>query len=62
MQAPYVTQAFPSSLLESIGEGVPWQWLGLHAFTAKGPGSIPGKETKIPQAAWSCQKKKKVKF
>ena len=28
------------------------QWLGLHAFTAKGVGSVPGQGTKIPQAAW----------
>ena len=26
------------------------QWLGLGAFTARGPSSIPGQETKIPQA------------
>ena len=26
------------------------QWLGLHALTAEGPGSIPGRGTKIPQA------------
>ena len=26
------------------------QWLGLHAFIAKGLGSIPGQGTKIPQA------------
>ena len=25
------------------------QWLGLHAFTAVGPGSILGGKTKIPQ-------------
>ena len=25
------------------------QWLGLHAFTAMGPGSILGGKTKIPQ-------------
>ena len=24
------------------------QWLGLHAFTALGPGSIPGWGTKMP--------------
>ena len=35
------------------------QWLGLHAFTAKGTGSVPGQETKIPQAVWCSQKKKK---
>ena len=28
------------------------QWLGLHAFTAKGVGSVPGQGTKIPQATW----------
>ena len=33
--------------------------LGLHTFTAEGTGSIPGWETKIPQAAWCAQKKKK---
>ena len=26
------------------------QWLGLHTFTAKDAGSIPGWGTKIPQA------------
>ena len=25
------------------------QWLGLHASTSEGPGSIPGHGTKIPQ-------------
>ena len=35
------------------------QWLGLGAFTAKGPGSIPGWGTKIPEATWGDQKKKK---
>ena len=25
------------------------QWLGLHAFTVKGPGSIPDQGTRIPQ-------------
>ena len=34
------------------------QWLGLRAFTAEGAGSIPGQETKIPQAVWHGQKKK----
>ena len=27
------------------------QWLGLHAFTAEGLRSTPGRGTKIPQAA-----------
>ena len=35
------------------------QWLGLCALTAEGPGSIPGRGTKIPQAVWCSQKKKK---
>ena len=33
------------------------QWLGLCAFTAKDPGSIPSWETKISQPA-QCDKKK----
>ena len=35
------------------------QWLGLCAFTAKGPGSIPGGGTKILQATGLSQRKKK---
>ena len=35
------------------------QWLGLHASTAGGVGSIPGQGTEIPQAAWHGQKSKK---
>ena len=35
------------------------QWLGLCTFTAKGPGSIPGWGTKIPQAMRCGQRKKK---
>ena len=38
------------------------QWLGLHSFTAEGPGSIPGWGTKIPQAAWHSPKKKSSLF
>ena len=30
-------------------------WLRLHAFTARGPGSIPGRGTKIPLATWDGQ-------
>ena len=36
------------------------QWLGLHTLTAKGPGSIPGRGTKIPQAMRHGQKKRTV--
>ena len=40
------------------------QWLGFHALTAEGLGSIPGRGTKIPtsQGVWppkkNCKKKK----
>ena len=40
--------------------GIHWRssgrWLGLCTLTAKGPGSVPGRGTKIPQAAWPSQK------
>ena len=39
-----------------VGKSPASQGLGLCAFTAKGPGSIPGWGTKIPQAAWCGQK------
>ena len=32
-------------------------WLGLHASTSGGPGSIPGRRAKIPQAAAWPKKK-----
>ena len=32
------------------------QWLGLRASTERGTGSIPGRGTKILQAAWCGQK------
>ena len=34
------------------------QWLGPGAFTAGGPGSIPGQGTKIPQATRHDQQQK----
>ena len=37
------------------------QWLGLHAFTAKNLGSVPGQETEIPYAAWRSQKEETVR-
>ena len=36
------------------------QWLVLHTSTARGTGSIPGRGTKILQAAWCVPKKKKT--
>ena len=44
------------------GNSLVVQWLGLHALTtkgAKGPGSITGQGTKIPQVARGSQKRKK---
>ena len=38
------------------------QWLRLHAPKAGGLGSIPGRETRIPHAAWHSLKKKKRKL
>ena len=36
----------------------PW-WLGFHAFTAEGTGSIPGEVTEISsRAAWPKRKRK----
>ena len=44
---------------ERMGNSLAVQWLGLGTFTAMGPGSIPGRGTKIPQAMWRSQNKKK---
>ena len=41
------------------GTSLATQWLGLHTFTAKGLGSIPGRGTKIPQAVQHSQKKRR---
>ena len=35
------------------------QWLRLCISTAEGAGSIPGRGTKIPHAAWHSKKKRK---
>ena len=34
-----------------LGNSLAVQWLGLHALTAEGQGSVPGGGTTIPQAA-----------
>ena len=53
-------------LLEAIKDKTPGnslavQGLGLPAFTAEGAGLMPGQGTKVPQAVWHGQKKKKDK-
>ena len=40
------------------GSSLVAQWLGLHAFAGQGPGSIPGRGTKILQAAGQGQENK----
>ena len=42
------------------GNSLVVQWLGLGAFTAEGPGLIPGQGTKISQVTQHGQKKKKM--
>ena len=44
--------------IQTGGNSLVGQWLGLHASTARGPGLIPGWGTKILQAVWCGQKKK----
>ena len=41
-----------------VGASLVVQWLRLHASTAGGMGSIPGRGTKIPHAAWHSHEKK----
>ena len=41
------------------GKALAVQWLGCHAFTARGLGSVTVGGTKIPQAANGMAKKKK---
>ena len=44
-----------------LGTSLVVQWLGLGAFTAMAPGSIPGRGAKIPKACSMAKKKKKEK-
>ena len=44
----------------SVGHSLVVQWLGLLTFMARSWGSITGRETEIPQAAWHGHKKKSV--
>ena len=44
------------------GNSLVVQWLRLGAFTAVALSSVPGWGTKIPQAVWCSQKKKKIHF
>ena len=43
----------------NCGNSLAVQWLGLHAFTAEGLGSVPGGGAKMPQAAQYSQKKRR---
>ena len=44
------------------GTSLAVQWLRLHTSSAGGVGSIPGRGTKVPNATWHGQKKKKILF
>ena len=44
------------SKMPRLGNSLVVQWLGLGTFTAKGPGSVPGRGTKIPQAMQLCHR------
>ena len=57
--SPISTVQKLSYLKDYVRNSLVVQWLGLHAFTAEGPGSIPSQGTKIPQARQHGQKKKK---
>ena len=52
--------SYSTSLLQwdikNVGNSQAVQWLGLHASTLGGIGSIPGQGTKIPQAMQCGQK------
>ena len=45
--------------VEGLWNSLEVQQLEPLTFTAEGLGSIPGQETKIPQATWLGKKKKK---
>ena len=55
MKGFYLLLAFKALRL---GTSLAVQWLGLHAFTARGLGSIPGRGTRISQITRRSQKKK----
>ena len=59
--APHHYHTCPSQKLQ-VGSSLVVHWLGLHAPTAKGTGSIPGRGAKIPQATRHGQKKKKKTY
>ena len=57
---PAFTQSYINILSKvSVLTSLAVQWLGLHAFTKSGTGSIPGQGTEIPQSAW-CPAPKNV--
>ena len=59
MSQNYMHQQCSSQKWNEGGNSLGAQWLALGAFTAVGLGSVPGRGTKNPQAAWHGQKKKK---
>ena len=47
--------------INANGNSLVAQWSGFRALTAEGPGSIPGRGTKIPQVTRRGQEKRKEK-
>ena len=49
----YLDESWQSKTIRNTkgGNSLAVQWLGLCVFTAEGPGSIPGRGSKIPKAA-----------
>ena len=58
---PFALSLHALHFLAGVGNFLAVRWLGLRASTAGGMGSITGRGTKIPHAAWCGQKEKKKK-
>ena len=48
--------AFTSEPIVRINPALVVQWLGLGAFTAMAPGSVPGQEIKVLKTVWPKEK------
>ena len=60
MQTTSWNRNVSAMMKKSAGNSLAVQCLELRTLTAKGPGSIPGRGTKIPQAVGCGQKEKKL--
>lgn len=53
-------QALSMEIRLFVGKSLTVQWLGLCAFTAESPGSIPDWGTNIPQDTWHSQQQQRL--